>query len=77
MATDGLTLLGREYRWDRVDALRAEAVEAGDEKMVAICDAALDGDAEAQLEVAFVLLDAESAAEYAAVIVRINDAGQS
>jgi hypothetical protein len=60
MSTSGITFLGREYGWDRVDALRAEAAEAGDEKMVAICDAAIDGDAEAQREVASVLLNAET-----------------
>jgi hypothetical protein len=57
--SEGILFLGRTFAWCRVETLRREAAVAGDLEMVAICDAAILGDEEAQREVARVLLEAE------------------
>lgn len=50
-----------EPEWrSRVNALRHEAAQAGDEKQVEVCLAALDGDHHAQRECARVLADVEA-----------------
>ncbi len=56
-----------EARYDEasahvIQALRAEAAAAGDMAQVAICDLALDGDADAQRECLRVIADAAGAA---------------
>ncbi len=45
---------------EQIDALRAEAGQAGDVAQVAICDSALDGDDTARAECARVIADAEA-----------------
>ena len=42
----------------QIEALRAEAAQAGDFAMVDICNAALDGDSDAMAECARVIVDA-------------------
>ena len=44
---------------ERIEALKYEAGCHGDREMVAICDAALDGDDDARAECVRVILDAQ------------------
>jgi len=45
---------------EQIETLRAEAGVAGDAEMVSICDAALDGHAQARIECARVIAEAQA-----------------
>lgn len=47
----------------KTEALRREAIEAGDHRMAEICEAALAGDESASIEVARVIHEAQEAAQ--------------